>query len=113
MSTVRESVKAKTERAGPSYKDRLDSWKEIAVYLGREVRTVQRWERFESLPVRRLFHRMASSVYAFTEELNAWLESRECTHRRGSRGEKITTWPCKIRAAEQAVEHLGEEREAE
>ena len=24
--------------------DRLDSWKEIAAYLGRDVTTVQRWE---------------------------------------------------------------------
>jgi hypothetical protein len=25
--------------------DRLDSWKEVAAFLGRGVRTVQRWER--------------------------------------------------------------------
>jgi hypothetical protein len=55
---------------------RLDSWKEIAVYLRREVRTVQRWERFEGLPVRRLFHRKSSSVYAFASELDRWMERR-------------------------------------
>ena len=32
---------------------RLDSWKEIAAYLGRDVRTVQRWERREGLPIHR------------------------------------------------------------
>jgi hypothetical protein len=37
------------ENIAPS--DRLDSWKEIAVYLKRDVRTVQRWEKTEKLPV--------------------------------------------------------------
>ena len=31
----------------------LNSWKEIASYLGRSVRTVQRWEREFGLPVHR------------------------------------------------------------
>ncbi len=34
----------------------LDSWKEIAAYLDREVRTVQRWEKKEGLPVHRQIH---------------------------------------------------------
>src|SRR6202035_2833734 len=45
--------------------DRLDSWKEIARHLGREVRTVQLWEKREGLPVHRHFHRSLSSVFAF------------------------------------------------
>ena len=40
--------------AVPSAEDRLDSWKEIAAYLRKGLRTVQRWERTEGLPVRRL-----------------------------------------------------------
>jgi hypothetical protein len=56
--------------------DRLDSWKEIAVYVGREVRTAQRWERREGLPVQRHFHGKASSVWAFKHEISAWLHSR-------------------------------------
>src|SRR5688572_23044902 len=36
--------------------DRLESWKEIAVYLKRDVTTVQRWEKKEALPIRRLPH---------------------------------------------------------
>ncbi len=36
--------------------DRLDSWKEIAAYLRRSVRCVQRWERTEGLPVLRHQH---------------------------------------------------------
>jgi Tol biopolymer transport system component len=56
--------------------DRLDSWKEIAAYLGRGIRTVQRWEREEGLPVHRLAHEKRGSVYARREELAAWWESR-------------------------------------
>jgi hypothetical protein len=56
--------------------DRLDSWKEIAVYLGREVRTAQRWERREGLPVNRHVHAKASSVWALKHEIDAWLHSR-------------------------------------
>jgi TolB-like protein/thioredoxin-like negative regulator of GroEL len=52
--------------------DRLDSWKEIAAYLNRGVRTVRRWERDEGLPVHRHAHRVLGSVYAFKSELEAW-----------------------------------------
>jgi len=55
--------------------DRLDSWKEIAKHLGREVRTVQIWEKLEGLPVHRHFHRSLSSVFAFRSELDAWCQS--------------------------------------
>ena len=41
-------------------KNRLDTWKGIAVYLGREVRTAQRWQKTEGLPVHRHFHAKAS-----------------------------------------------------
>src|SRR5688572_28018490 len=59
--------------------DRLDSWKEIAAYLGRGIRTVQRWEREEGLPVHRLAHEKRGSIYARREELAAWWESRRRT----------------------------------
>jgi hypothetical protein len=55
---------------------RLDSWKEIAAHLGRGIRTVQRWEREEGLPVHRLAHDKRGSIYARKEELAAWWESR-------------------------------------
>jgi tetratricopeptide (TPR) repeat protein len=55
---------------------KLDSWKEIAGYLQREVRTVQRWEKEAGLPVRRLLHEKRGTVYAFTVELDAWTASR-------------------------------------
>ena len=53
---------------------RLDSWKEIASYFRREVRTVQLWEKREGLPVHRHFHQQLGSVFAFRSELDAWNE---------------------------------------
>jgi TolB-like protein/Flp pilus assembly protein TadD len=55
---------------------RLDSWKEIAAYLGRDVTTVQRWEKRESMPVHRHVHDKRGSVYALAPELDAWLKTR-------------------------------------
>lgn len=50
----------------------MDSWKEIAAYFGRSVRCVQRWERFEAMPVHRHRHRRGASVYAYRFELDVW-----------------------------------------
>ena len=64
-------------RRDPQGNDRLDSWKEIAAYLGREVRTVQLWEKNEGLPIHRHQHARQGSVYAFRKELDAWREARK------------------------------------
>jgi TolB-like protein len=56
----------------PAAEDRLDSWKEVAAYLKRGARTVQRWEREKGLPVRRLRPDKPGSVFAFKSELDAW-----------------------------------------
>ncbi len=56
--------------------ERLESWKEIAAHLGRRVRTVQRWEKDEGLPVHRLAHRRRGTVYALSHELDAWWAQR-------------------------------------
>jgi hypothetical protein len=53
----------------------LNSWKEIASYLDRGVRTVQRWERELQLPVHRIGKGRRSPVYAVTTELNLWLQT--------------------------------------
>ena len=55
---------------------RLDSWKEIAAYLSRDVTTVQRWEKREGMPVHRHVHDKRGSVYALAEELDEWVQSR-------------------------------------
>lgn len=57
--------------------EKLDSWKEIADYLDREVRTVQRWEKTEALPVHRHEHQKKSTVYAYTSELDEWRKNRQ------------------------------------
>jgi Tol biopolymer transport system component len=56
--------------------DRLDSWKEIATYLNRDVTTVQRWEKREGMPVHRHLHERIGSVYASRTELDAWVRGR-------------------------------------
>jgi TolB-like protein len=55
--------------------DRLDSWKEIAAYLNRSVRTVRRWEADEGLPVHRHMHRSLGTVYAYRSEIDRWRQS--------------------------------------
>jgi Tol biopolymer transport system component len=57
--------------------DRLDSWKEIAAYLKRDVTTVQRWEKREGMPVHRHLHDSMGSVYAYRADLDAWIRSRK------------------------------------
>src|SRR6266481_874152 len=69
---------ATSGRKGSTFPDKkLDSWGEIASYLGREVRTVQRWERTEGLPVHRHEHKKKSTVYSYAGELDAWIKNRQ------------------------------------
>ena len=60
----------------PPLEDRLDSWKEIAAYLKRDVTTVQRWEKREGMPVHRHLHDRMGSVSASRAELAAWTRKR-------------------------------------
>jgi len=53
--------------------DRLDGWKEIAAYLRRSVRTVQRWESQFGLPVHRFGTGQTESIHAIPAELDAWI----------------------------------------
>ena len=65
------------DNASPTQPEgRLDSWKEIATYLNRDVTTVQRWEKREGMPVHRHQHDRMGSVYAFRSELDDWVRSR-------------------------------------
>ena len=54
----------------------LTSWKEIAEYLGKGVRTVQRWERTMGLPVRRPGGYHKGIVFVLIEDLDAWLRQQ-------------------------------------
>jgi len=54
----------------------LTSWKEIARYLGKGVRTVQRWEQDFGLPVRRPRGSSKKAVLARPQDLDAWVALR-------------------------------------
>jgi len=55
--------------------ERLDTWKAIAAYLGRDVRTVLRWHKDRALPVHRVPGGKGRSVFAYPHELDAWMAS--------------------------------------
>jgi len=66
-------------------KNLLTSWKEIASYLGRDVRTCLRWEKSFGLPIHRLDPDSEKSrVFAYKDELDEWLH-RSKTGRPGSK----------------------------
>lgn len=69
----------------------LNSWKEIAGYLGVSIRTAQRWERAEGLPARRHKHEVLSSVYAHPQELDAWWQSRPDLQENNEDGETVAS----------------------
>jgi hypothetical protein len=54
----------------------LSSWKEIAAYLGKGVRTVQRWEQQFGLPIRRP-NSKSHVIFALPQELDAWLRRQQ------------------------------------
>jgi tetratricopeptide (TPR) repeat protein len=56
-------------------KDILNGWKEIAAYVARDRRTVERWEKLRGLPVRRVPGAGRATVYALISELDEWLAS--------------------------------------
>jgi tetratricopeptide (TPR) repeat protein len=56
-------------------KKRLDSWKEIAAFFGRDERTVKRWEKERGLPVYRVPGSARGGVFAYSEELAEWLKA--------------------------------------
>ena len=51
----------------------LSSWKDVALYLGKSVRTVQRWEVELGLPIHRPNRRQQRIILAYPEELKAWV----------------------------------------
>jgi Tol biopolymer transport system component len=66
-----------TDNTNHTREQALESWKEIAAYLKRDVRTVIRWEKSEGLPVHRQMHQARGNVFAYPSELEAWKSSRE------------------------------------
>ncbi len=56
---------------------RLDSWKAIAAFFGKDERTVKRWEKERGLPIHRLPGAARGTVFSYTEELESWLQGPE------------------------------------
>ena len=59
-------------------------------YLNRDVRTVQRWEKSEALPVHRHFHKQMSSVYALKREIEEWRRSRSGAQSKSIENNRLT-----------------------
>lgn len=60
-----------------SEEKRFDSWKEIACFLGRDIRTVRRWEAARGLPVHRVPGDGRRAIFAYQREIEAWLKSAD------------------------------------
>ena len=63
----------------PRVNRRLDTWKEIGAFFGRDERTVKRWETTRGLPVHRVPGAGRANVYAYTDELAEWLDGAKIT----------------------------------
>jgi hypothetical protein len=83
----------------------LNSWKEISSYLGRGVRTVQRYEIQFALPVHRPAGVSRSSVIAFSDELDRWLEQSPTRSQQKDSEKEVavlrTTIPIRERAGQE------------
>ncbi len=62
--------------------ERIDSWKEIASFLGRDERTVQRWEKERQLPIHRVPGERGG-VFAYRSELSRWFDATASLDRSG------------------------------
>jgi TolB-like protein/Flp pilus assembly protein TadD len=76
QNTPTESTAAVISPFDATPERKLDSWKEIAAYLNRDITTVQRWEKRDGMPVHRQMHDKRGSVYALISELDAWRQAR-------------------------------------
>lgn len=56
-----------------THRPKLNSWGEIAKYLGWDARTIRRWEKDKALPIHRVPGGKRQAVYAYPDELDAWL----------------------------------------
>ncbi|MGB7668136.1 MAG: hypothetical protein WBL66_12840, partial [Candidatus Acidiferrales bacterium] len=106
-----------SRETSPPRSERLDSWKEIAAYLGRHVRTLHLWEKAEKLPVHRHIHSKRGTVYAFKSELDVWKQARTLlyTNRNGAEGrlrtgakEMVGVLPFENLSGDASQEYLGD-----
>jgi hypothetical protein len=74
-------------------KNVLNSWKEVATYMGRGVRTVQRWEQELGLPIRRPRGKSRSAVVALAPDLDEWLRRAPVGFEPGTNGNVVMLNP--------------------
>lgn len=90
----------------------LSGWKEIANYMGKGVRTVQRYERMLGLPVRRPAGKPCGSVVATTAEIDAWIAASPIRDGlqllRSATEYSATTWS-DIQSGAAKMKHLAQE----
>jgi hypothetical protein len=83
----------------PLNPDQLNGWKEIGAYVGRGVRTAQRWEKTLQLPVHRIPTAGGDVVFAYRSEIDAWRNSSASAAVAGSSSEAARTAPTGLLAA--------------
>ena len=89
---------------------RLDSWKEIAAFFGRDERTVRRWEKESALPVHRVPGGAKGRVFAYEGELNQWLSTPQALRSTASElGPEVSPLPINPLPTSQ-VDHKGKPR---
>jgi hypothetical protein len=88
-----------TIRMADNGRQRLTSWKEIASHMGRDVRTVLRWEKHRGLPVHRVPGATGRVVFAYTDELDAWSRGGGPEQPDTSNGETLAGGTAEDRAA--------------
>ncbi len=78
----------------------LSSWKEIAHFFGKGVRTVQRWEKTLDLPIRRPPGAPSNVVLARTSDLEEWM------HRSAAAREAVSQQDTQVDALQSAISEL-------
>lgn len=86
-----------------NHDDLLSSWKEIATYLNRGIRTVQRWESELGLPVRRPRGQNRSAVIAMRSEIDQWLKACPVTGSAEAKGDAGLSMSTRNYTAETAL----------
>lgn len=66
-----------SDRNGESSADTLNGWKEIAGFLGKSVRTAQRWERELGLPTHRIKTPDGQIIFSKRSEIDVWRSSMD------------------------------------
>lgn len=84
----------------------LTSWKEIAQYVGKGVRTVQRWEHYFGLPVRRPNGGSHHAVLALPDELDEWMRQRASLRNEEAAGPELQWLRNRVIELQQENENL-------